>query len=208
MLLSIQAGENLESQVQVAQHIQEFKKALSRKHMHNLNAAFVKDVRTLNFKPPKRLDGKESSRLSSQSTSASDDQEQVGPNSSGCHTALDYSCRRVQEVTEHLLQFEERCFVSRLITELQLRSLRSLNRATLERILSHMSRFKHQSSLPIAINILMFNSSKIKIPKDTFKEVIAELFPAAFGGSTGSSIQCIKQSPTYELLKAIIKPHL
>ncbi len=203
--MSVTTQDARSEQDQVLPLIMALKKALSRKYMNSLNADFINDVRTLNFTVPKRMDGKPSSRLSSHSTSGSVDLEQPSEAQVKRETRIGYSSKKVNEITEYLLQFEERCFVGRIINETQLRSLRSLNRGILGRILENAKLFKHQSSLPIAINILMFNSSKMKIPKDTFKDLISELYPAYFGSTGTTSIQCIKKSPTYELLKSVIK---
>ena len=185
--------------------IMALKKALSRKHMNTINARFIEDVRTLNFSVPKRLDGKQSSRVSSHSTTGSVDLEMTGNTVEKKENRVPSSSRRINHVTEYLLQFEERCFVDRLINEAQLRSLRSLNRGILGKVLENGKLFQHQGSLPIAINILMFNCSKMKIPKETFKELVSELFPPVFGSPQTASIQCIKKSSTYELLKSVIR---
>ena len=57
----------------------------------------------------------------------------------------------------------------------------------------------------IAINILMFNSSKIRIPKDSFKDLISSLFSK---GDRELTIHSIKKSKTYALIKQVIRSDL
>ena len=196
--------ENVSVIQETLQLISAAKKSLTRKYFTGLNAKFIEDIRTLNFAYPKRIDGKPSSRLSSMSTVGSEDfgsQDQVKSKKD----KFQFSATKVNQITEYLLQFEERCFVDKIIGETQLRSLRSLNRSFLGKVLENTKLFRHQETLLIAINILMFNSSKVKITKGTFRELIFELSPKTFDCNIESCIQTIKNSKTYESLKSIIK---
>ncbi len=200
---SIETEESTEKKV--LSQIKALKKALSRKYMANLNSDFVKDVRTLNFTVPNRLDGKPSSRVSSHSTTGSADLESTENARGKKETVNMHITKLVNQTTEYLLKFEERCFIGRVISDSQLHCLRSLNKGILVKIIQKFKLFKQQRSLPIAITILMFNSSKMRIPKEIFRELLEELFPRALGCSKQNPIPLIKQSKIYELLKSIIR---
>ncbi len=203
---SIEGGESAEQEiVEIMSKIKALKKTLSRKYMANMNSEFVKDVRTLNFTVPKRLDGKPSSRVSSHSTTGSADLESTENARGKTETVSTHVTKLVNQTTEYLLKFEERCFIGRVISDSQVRCLRSLNRGILVKVVEKSKLFKHQRSLPIAITILMFNSSKMRIPRETFRDLLEELFPRALGSSKSNPIPLIKQSKTYELLKSIIR---
>ncbi len=188
----------------VWQAILSMRKTLAKKFVTNLYPEFVQDVRNLNFISPPRLDGKPSSRGSVHSTEASSDvgcNEMVG---NSCQPCGDFS-KRVNRITEFLLQFEEKCQLDKKLTEASLRALRSLNRGVLGKILDNFMLFKHQHSLLIAINILMFNSSKMRIPKDDFKDMVTNLFQR---GDRELTIHSIKKSKTYSLIKQVIRTQL
>ena len=204
-MMSASIEEKHSGDTEIMPLIKATKKALARKYIAFLNADFVNNVRTLNFPIPKRLDGKPSSRFSSDSTSSSADMESPEKNIEKKGIKISYSSKVVNRINEFLLQFEDRCFIGHIISECQIRTLRSLNRGILGKVIENFNIFKHQRSLPIAINILMFNSSKMRIPKEIFKDLISELFPDAFECNLGSSIQSLKKSKTYEFLKTIIR---
>ena len=181
------------------------KKYLAKRFVSSMNEEFVNEVRAFKFQVPPRLERKISCRVSTHSTTDSLDQESTPKSQDQSQAAVHDGSKRVNKITEVLLQFEERCTIDGIVGEEQLRALRSMNRGVLGKVLEHFGQFKHQRSLPIAINILMFNSSKMRIPKDTFKELTEELFPKAFGCNIEPSVQFIKKSGTYILLKSVIK---
>ena len=189
-------------EAEIANH----KKAIAKRFVSSMNEEFVNEVKGFKFQVPPRIEGKMSCHVSSHSTTDSLDHENSQKSQDQSHEAVYDGSKRVNKITEVLLQFEERCFVDRIVGEEQLRALRSLNRGVLGKVLEHFGQFKHQRSLPIAINILMFNSSKMKIPKDNFKDMISELFPRA--DSKEFTIHSVKQSKTYSVLKSIIKSNL
>ena len=194
--------EEQKMQAEIAAH----KKYLAKRFMSSLNEEFVNEVRTFKFQMPPKLDGKFSCHDSTHSTTDSLDYESNQKSPDQSRAAVVDGSKRVHKITEVLLQFEERCFIDNVIGEEQLRALRSLNRGVLGKVLEHYDKFKHQRSLPIAINILMFNSSKMKIPKDSFKDLISDLFPRA--DAKEFTIHSVKQSKTYSVLKNIIKSPL
>ena len=184
--------------------IRSLKKALARKYMTCLNAEFVSDFRTMRFTVPPSHGAKQRSRNSSHSTADSADLESDKRAPRELKSEVKCSSQRVHKMTELLLQFEERCFIDGILDERQVRTFRSLNRGILGTVLENYKQFRHQQTLPIGINILMFNSSKLRIPKDSFKKLKAELFPK-FCANQVSTIQAIKESKTYSLLKRIIR---
>ncbi len=186
-------------QAEIATH----KKYLAKRFVSSMNEEFVNEVKAFKFQVPPRIEGKVSCRVSTHSTTDSLDQESSQRSQDQSWTAVHDGSKRVHKITEALLQFEERCYIDRVIGEEQLRALRSLNRGVLGKVIEHFSLFKHQRSLPIAINILMFNSSKMKIPKDSFKDLISDLFPRA--DAKDFTIHSIRQSKTYSVLRSIIK---
>ena len=182
------------------------KKQLAKKYMTCLNKEFVNDVRTLNFTVPKRLDGKPRASMSSHSTVDSAEQEEEDKSPDHEVGSVPPNPKRINKITELMLLFEERCFVNRFLGESELRAFRSLNRGALGRVLENYNLFKHHHSLPIAINILMFNSSKMNIPKNHFRDLVFELFPCSF--NKDFSIHSIKKFKTYSLLKKVIRNSL
>ena len=52
----------------------------------------------------------------------------------------------------------------------------------------------------------MFNSSKMRIPKDSFKDLVSELYQRTDGKMF--TIQALKKSKTYALIKDVIKSRL
>ena len=191
------------SEQKMQEELANHKRMIAKIFVSTMNEEFLNDIRAFKFQVPPKIEEKFSSRVSSHSTTDSLDQE-------SSQRSLDqkqeevYDCsKRVNKITETLLQFEERCFIDQILGEEQLRTLRSMNRGVLGKVLEQFSKLKHQRSLPIAINILMFNSSKMKIPKDSFKDVVSKLFPRA--DSKEFTIHSAKQSKTYSVLKSIIK---
>jgi hypothetical protein len=185
------------------------KRTIAKRFVASLHAEFLNDISQLNFTKPARMDSKICSRVSSHSTTDTMDLE-IGDSSSDTQMVTNAtplgSSRRLNKVTELLLLFEERCLVRQLLTEEEIRSLRSLNRGVLGKVLEHFTLFKHQHSLLIAINILMFNSSKMRIPKDSFKDIVSELFQRQDGKEF--TILSIKKSKTYALIKHAIRSRL
>ncbi len=186
------------------QDIYRYKKLLARKIMSTINAEFVQDLRNNNFPLPKRLDSKACCHVSSHSTTDSLDLESISDTPLGTQVQSAYDVtKRVNKITEHLLQFEEKALIESIVCEEQLRALRSLNRGVLGKVLEDYTLFKRQHSLLIAINILMFNSSKMKIPKESFKELLSDLFTKT--ERKEYTIHNIKKSKTYSLLNTVIK---
>src|SRR3990167_3138550 len=193
----------------VHSELNSLKRTMAKRFVASFHAEFVNDLSNLNFAKPARMERKFCSRVSSHSTTDTMDLE-IGDSSSytqAVTNATPLGCsRRLNKVTELLLLFEERCLVRQVLSEEEIRSLRSLNRGVLGKVLEHFTLFKHQHSLLIAINILMFNSSKMRIPKDSFKDLVSELFQRHDGKEF--TILSIKKSKTYALIKHVIKSRL
>ena len=200
------AEERSGETIEFHQQLKQAKQNLALRFVTVLNAEFVSDVRSLNFAAPPRRNGKPSAVLSSQSTVDSMEVEEIespsSPTSTKATSPSD-SSRRLNRITEVLLQFEEKCLMDRLITELQMRSLRSLNRGLVSLVLERPKMFKDQPSFIIALTILMFNSFRIKLPKNAFRDLISELFPKF--GSKEQTVQNIKQSKAYSLIKCLLQ---
>lgn len=202
--MSVNMREHMGMQMQMdysyCPEIEEYRKQLAKKYASFLNQDFMNDFRSQNFMVPKRLEGKACSGLSSHSTADSSDLDAHSGQSS--KSSMDCS-KRLNKITELLLRFEEKCALDAIISPTELRSLRSLNRGILGKVVDNFTLFKHQHSVLVAINILMFNCSKMKIPKDSFKDVISELFQKI--GQKDITIYSIKKSKTYSLIKQVIK---
>ena len=184
--------------------IHSIKKALARKFMAKLNPSFVSDFHKMKFSVPPRTNGRQRSRDSSHSTTASEHVDSNKKVSRAKKSVDGVSSQRISAITEFLLQFEERCFISAIFDSTKLSAFRSLNRGVLQRVVENYGLFRHQPSLPIAINILMFNSSKLQMPKTSFKDLAAGLIKSI--KSAGElSIESIKQSSTYALVKQVIR---
>ena len=183
----------------IQRDISNYKLALAKRFVTAMNEEFWHDLLTQNFQKPIKLDGK-ACHVSTRSTAGSSDLD-ASPRVQCSREAA--GSKRVNQITEVLLQFEERCLIVGVLSEEQLRALRSLNRGVLGKVIENFNLFKHQRSLPIAINILMFNSSKTKVPKDRFKDLIAELLPQS--DCREFTIHAAKQSKTYSVIKQLIK---
>jgi hypothetical protein len=185
------------------------KRTIAKRFVASIHAEFVNDLSQFNFTKPAMMESKICSRVSSHSTTDTLDLE-IGDSTSDTQTVTNVaplgSSKRLNKVTELLLLFEERCLVRQLLSEEEIRSLRSLNRGVLGKVLEHFTLFKHQHSLLIAINILMFNSSKMRIPKDSFKDLVSELFQRHDGKEF--TILSIKKSKTNALIKHVIRSRL
>ena len=168
--------------------IQAWKRALAKRFATNLNGEFVKAYRNMTFSKPRRLDGRPTTSSSSCIRTASSAHE---------------GTKRVNKILEFLAAFEEKCTIEGLMLEPQLRELRFLNRGVLGKVLENFTLFKHQHSMLIAINILMFNSSKMKIPKDSFKDLVSDLFQKSERKEL--TIHTIKKSKTYSMIKQVIR---
>lgn len=173
--------------------VSSYRAELSKHLAISLNRRFLSDLKAMNFQTPCSQILKAKSRAS---TEADEPSEEVQIN-------LTDAVKRINKVNELLLQFEEKCYINKVISESQLRTLRSKNRGVLGKVLDTIILFKHHHVANIAINILMLNSSKIKIPKNTFKALISQTFKRTSGREF--TIYSAKQSKTHALLKAVVK---
>jgi hypothetical protein len=196
------------SETDLVKVVSELKCGMAKKFVTRFNSETVHAVRSLEFTPPApRVCGR---RSSSGSTGISET-----PNSDaglespklratplgedGCTVA---PCRE-RDIQDALLLFEEKCILLSLLPDHKMKAFRSLNRGVLGKVLEHFTLFKHQHSLLIAINILMFNSSKMRIPKDSFKDLVSELFQR--NEKRDLSINFLKETRPYALIKEILR---
>lgn len=196
------------SEMDLGKAVHELKFGIAKRFVTRFNSETVQAVRCLDFTPPPRRISER--RSSSGSTGISD-----SPNSETCleSPTLRAACVgeeissvppcREGDIQEAFLLFEERCMLLSLLPEYEMKTFRSLNRGVLGKVLEHFTLFKHQHSLLIAINILMFNSSKMRIPKDSFKDLVSELFQR--NEKRDLSINSLKETRSYTLIKEILR---
>jgi hypothetical protein len=196
------------SETDLGKAVLELKCGMAKKFVTRFNSETVHAVRSLEFTPPApRVYGRRSSSGStglseSPNSDAGLDSPKLRATSlaeEGCTVA---PCRE-RDIQEALLLFEEKCVLVSLLPEHKMKAFRSLNRGVLGKVLEHFTLFKHQHSLLIAINILMFNSSKMRIPKDSFKDIVSELFQRY--EKKNMSIDSLKETRSYILIKEILR---
>lgn len=196
------------SETDLGKAVSDLKCGMAKRFVTRFNSETVQAVRCLEFTPPPpRVSCR---RSSSGSTGLTD-----SPNSEACldsptlraaglgEEAYTASYCRERDIHEALLQFEEKCVLLSLLPEREMKAFRSLNRGVLGKVLEHFTLFKHQHSLLIAINILMFNSSKMRIPKDSFKDLVSELYQR--NEKRDLSINSLKETRSYTLIKELLR---
>ena len=196
-------SEAIMNEQAIYRKILEQKRALSLKLFREANEEYFRDFREMNFSVPQKKDHLEQKMQRSTLSTAHSDELEAGYLPKQERTSQDEQ-KKAKVITNVLIEFEERCSLTRSIDHANLQILRSLNRTVLNRVLQYLGLFKHHQSLLIAVNILMFNSSKAGIPKESFKKLITEFLPKR----KEVTVMSIKKSKSYSLLKNIVKSQL
>ena len=106
-------------------------------------------------------------------------------------------------ITTLMLAFEEKCFTEHILEEEKLRTLRSLNRSLLGKILEHMDEFRNQKYSNLTCAIMMVNAARMKIPKKVFNCVLSSLQNGS-NNLIPNSVAEIKRSKAFSLIKKVM----